>query len=150
MSFPSITEPGGSKRDHSSSVADVESLSYTSGLSNVTFHQPGATIYHRENNRQFPAEYLLVESDDPTWSRSDDRPLRLRITPKRGEEFPIQIRGWIRADEYTNCSMNPDRGNASDQQGHSIEVATVQVETTTAMSVTFASLSTGGLRTVAV
>ena len=127
VSFPSLTQSGGSREGHSSSVADVDALDYTGGLSNVTFHQPGATIYHKDNNRQFPAEYLLVESDDPSWSRSDDRTLRLRVTPKRSENFPIQIRGWLCADGYTDCARNPSAGNATDQQGHVVERTSVVV-----------------------
>ena len=42
VSFPSLTETGGSAGMYSSSVADVEVENYTSGLSNVTFHQPGS------------------------------------------------------------------------------------------------------------
>lgn len=117
VSFPTLLESGGSTGRYSSGSADVEVLEYTSSLSNVAFHQPGATIYHKENNRQFPAEYLLVESDDQSWSRSDDRTLELRVTPKRGGEFPIQIRGWLCALEYTDCARNPASGPVSDQQG---------------------------------
>ena len=109
VSFPSVTQSGGSKERHSSSSAVVEALDYTSGVWRVTFHQPGATIYHRQGDRQFPAEYLLVESDDPTWSSSDDRTLRLRITPKRGGQFPMQIRGWLCADGYTGLRAEPVR-----------------------------------------
>ena len=127
VSFPSLTETGGSDRGHSSSVADVEAVDYTSGLSNVTFHQPGAAIYHRENNRQFTAEYLLVETDDAAWSRSDDRTLVLRITPKSGGEFPILIRGWLCADEYTGCSREPSSGAVEDQQGWVAEQVSVSV-----------------------
>ena len=114
MSFPSVTESGGSKDRYSSSIADVEVIDYTSGLSQVAFHQQGVTIYHRENNRQFAAEYLLVESDDATWSRSDDRTLELRITPMGEGEFPIPIRGWLCVNNYTNCSHQP---SSEDQQG---------------------------------
>ena len=127
VSFPSLTELGGSSDGHSSSIADVEALGYTSGLSNVAFHQPGATIYHRENNRQFSAEYLLVESDDPSWSSGSDRTLQLRVTPKRAGEFPIQIRGWLCADEYTGCSRQPGGASVADQQGWSVEQASVSV-----------------------
>ena len=127
VSFPSLTQSGGSNERHSSSVADVEAVDYTSGLSKVTFHQPGATIYHRENDRQFPSEYLLVESDDASWSRSDDRTLVLRITPKRDGEFPIQIRGWLCADEYADCSRNPTEEAETDQQGWAVEVVSVTV-----------------------
>ena len=127
VSFPSLTEPGGSNEWHSSSLAEVEAVHYTSGTSSVTFHQPGASIYHRDGNRQFPAGYLLVESDDPTWSRSDDRVLILRITPKRGGEFPIQVRGWLCRNEYTSCARNPSEGSTTDQQGWFVQVETVRV-----------------------
>ena len=127
VSFPSLTQSGGSDSRHSSSLADVEALEYTGGLANVTFHQPGVLIYHREDNRQFPAGYLLVESDDASWSRSDDRTLVLRITPKAADEFPIHMRGWLCADEYTDCARHPAAGAATDQQGHGVEVASVAV-----------------------
>ena len=127
VSFPSLTQEGSSRDRHSSSVAEVEAVEYTSGLSKVTFHQPGVTIYHRENNRQFSAEYLLVESDDASWSRSDDRTLVLRITPKRAGEFPTQIRGWLCKDEYTDCSRNPTEGVETDQQGWVVKQVSVKV-----------------------
>ena len=136
VSFPLLTESGGSKESHSAPAADVEALDYTSGLPQVAFHQPGATIYHRENNRQFPAEYLLVESDDPSWSNSDDRTLRLRITPKAAGEFPVQIRGWLCAEGYTNCSRSPDTAEATDQQGWAVEVVYVSVTKPLASAVT--------------
>ena len=132
VSFPSLTVSGGGDGRYSSSVAEVEVLDYTSGLSNVAFHQPGATIYRSDDVTRFPAEYLLVESDDAPWPRSAGRTLRLRITPKRAGEFRIQVRGWICEDGYTDCSRSPAGGNFADQQGHPIEVATVQVEGTAA------------------
>ncbi len=130
VSFPALTDSGGSERMHSSSRANVEMLDYTTGLSNVTFYQPGATIYRDESGEPtpFPAEHLLVESDDPSWSMSDDRTLRLRITPGFIGEFPILIRGWVCAEEYTDCSRNPDAGTVTDQQGWIVEQVSVQVE----------------------
>ena len=152
VSFPAVLEHGGSTGSYSSMSADVEVIEYTSGLSNVTFHQPGATIYHRENNRQFPAEYLLVESDDPSWSTSDDRTLVLRITPRRGGDFPIQIRGWLCADEYMGCVRRPADGPENDQQGWAVERMSVeaavasetetQSDSTPAGSVPFARIPT--------
>ena len=127
VSFPSLTESGGSGRSYSSSLADVEAVEYTSGLSNVAFHQPGASIYRSDNSTQFPASHLLVESDDATWSTSDDRTLRLRITPKRGGEFPIRVRGWLCADGYANCSRSPAEAAVADQQGWGVEVAAIAV-----------------------
>ena len=132
VSFPSLTESGGPKDWYSTPAANVEAVDYTSGLSNVAFHHPGASIYHRQGNRQFPADYLLVESDDPSWSRSDDRTLALLIVPKRSGEFPIQIRGWLCGDGYTECGRNPDSGTATDQQGWFVEVETVSVAASSA------------------
>ena len=136
VSFPTVTESGGSTQRYSSSIADVEAVEYTGDLSNVAFHQPGATIYHRQDNRQFAAQYLLVESDDPSWSRASGRTLRLRITPKQAGEFQIQIRGWLCADGYTGCARNPSEGAATDQQGHVVEQVSVSVTTTPAAAPT--------------
>ena len=130
VSFPSLTDGGDSGDTFSSTVADVEAISYTTGLSNVAFHNPGKTIYHKDDNRMFPAEHMLVESDDPSWSPSDDRTLTLRITPKRGGEFPMRLRGWICAEEYTRCKRNPVSGDEIDQQGHGVTVVTVAVSPT--------------------
>ena len=69
-----------------------------------------------------------MESDDPTWSRSDERTLRLRITPKRGGKFPIQIRGWICAYEYSDCSRQPESGTVEDQQGYVVILAGPEIE----------------------
>ena len=88
VSFPLLTEAGSSGGKYSSEAADVEALNYTTGLPRVAFHQPGAAIYHEDNNRMFPAAHLLVETDDPEWPRTEDRTLTLRITPKRRGEFP--------------------------------------------------------------
>ena len=126
VSFPSLTQAGGSMGQYSSPLADVEVLDYTNGLSQVTFHQPGATIHHSDH-RRFPAEYLLVETDDPAWSRSDDKTLLLRITPQMAGELPILVRGWICAEGWSNCSRNPANGDATDQQGHGVEAVTVGV-----------------------
>ena len=117
VSFPTLTQPGGDQTGYSSPYANIQAISYTTGLSQVTFHQPGATIYHRIDNEQFPASHLLVESDDPTWSITDDRTLILRITPKQQGEFPLRVRGWLCHHEYTNCERNPDEAVEYDQQG---------------------------------
>ncbi len=127
MSFPSLTDGGESDGKFSSTVADVKAVNYTTGLSNVGFHSPGKTIYHKDDNRMFPAEHLLVESDDPTWEPSDDRTLVLRITPRQIGDFPLRVRGWICAEEYTRCRRNPVSGDETDQQGHGVHVVTVSV-----------------------
>ncbi len=127
VSFPLLTEAGNTEGRYSSEAADVEAINYTTGLSRVTFHQPGATIYHRDDNRMFPGVHLLVETDDPMWPLSEDRTLTLRITPKRGDEFPIEIRGWLCAKEYTECKRIPARGSSIDQQGYNVEVTTIAV-----------------------
>ena len=131
VSFPSLTTDANDHVDdnlYSSTVADVERVSYTSGLSQVTFYKPGEdSIYHSNNNRQFTARDLLVESDDPSWSEGDDRTLTLRITPNQEGEFPILVRGWICADEYEDCSRQPFSSNTPDQQGWPAEEVVVNV-----------------------
>ncbi len=129
VSFPAITDPGGSTDAHSSGVADVDKIDYTSGLSNVTFHQPDAMIYHRVDNERFPADYLLVESDDPSWSQSDDRTLVLRITPKQAGKFPIQVRGWLCEQAYDPCWRQPKAGSVTDQQGWFVDSVSIPVGT---------------------
>ena len=128
VSFPLLTEAGNSGGMYSSEAADVEATNYTTGLSSVTFHRPGATIYHKDDNRMFPAAHLLVETDDPMWYRSDDRTLTLQIMPKRSGEFSIWIRGWICAEECASCKRIPIEGSATDQQGYEVEVATITVK----------------------
>ena len=55
VSFPSLSAAGGSDSGYSSYQAVVEAVEYTSGLSNVTFYQPGSAIYHSDGTGQFPA-----------------------------------------------------------------------------------------------
>ena len=144
VSFPTLTSSGGLEHHHASAVADVEVVEYTTGTSNVKFHQSGATIYHREDNRQFSAEYLLVEADDATWSASADRTLVLRVTPKGEGDFPIQIRGWLCADEYESCQRDPVDGVNVDQQGYSVRHTSITVrspQSTASTRIAFSSAS---------
>ena len=127
VSFPLLTEGEDSGGMYMSTVADVKAIYYTSGLSNVTLYSRGETIYHKEDNRMFPAMHLLVESDDPSWSPSDDRTVTLRITPKGDGEFPMRIRGWICAEEYTRCKRNPVGWAVIDQQGYGADVVMIAV-----------------------
>ena len=130
VSFPLLTEGEDSDYRYLSAVADVEAVAYTSGLSNLTFYGPGETIYHKDDNRMFPARYLLVESDDPSWSPSDDRTLTIRITPRDAGEFPIWVRGWICAEGYTGCGRNPVSGEVTDQQGYGAHIVMIVVTDT--------------------
>ena len=127
VSFPLLTDGEASGGIYMSTVADVKAIYYTSGLSNVTLYSHGETIYHKEDNRMFPAMHLLVESDDPSWSPSDDRTLTLRITPKGEGEFVMMIRGWICAVEYTRCKRNPVGWTVIDQQGYGVDVVMIAV-----------------------
>ena len=91
VSFPSLREPGGSRESHSSPAAEVEALDYTGGLSNVTFHQPGATIYKSDNVTRFPADYpvggigrrFLVEFRHHDAASSDNAQTRRETSPSR-------------------------------------------------------------------
>ena len=128
VSFPTLTEDGGGEDGYSSSIAEVEVVSSTTTASNVKFYQPGeGTLSHQDGRAPFPAEHLLVESDDSSWTSSDYRLGELKITPKQSGDFPIRIRGWICADGYTNCSREPTLSDTLDQQGWYVSTLNVQV-----------------------
>ena len=126
VSFPTLTVPS-SEDEYSSEVAEVTALSYTNGLSNVSFHGPGESIHHRNQNLAFPAEYLLVQSDDAIWPVGADRTLLLQITPKAAGEFQMFIRGWLCAIGYEDCTRVPSSGSIQDQQAWPVEVTAVNV-----------------------
>ena len=128
VSFPTLVERTDIDEAYSSAAGDVEVESYTTGLSRVDMYGMGSTIYHRDDNRMFPAQYLLVESDDASWAPSDDRTLRLRITPRVSGEFPVLIRSWACADAYTGCVRHPVSGPVTDQQGYAVDVLTINVQ----------------------
>ena len=112
-----------------STVADVEKLSYTTGLAHVTFHGPGATI-HDSDDEHLTAGYLLVEADDTSWAQGGDRELVLRITPSDVPDdgvLEILVRGWVCDDEYTDCDRQPISSDEPDQQGWPAEELTVRV-----------------------
>ena len=127
VSFPSLDQPGASSRSYSSSKGDVEVVSYTTGVQRVAFYDSEDRIYYSDDVER-PAQHLLVETDDPTWSRGQERTIVLRITPKQSGNFPIMIRGWICSNGYQGCSRQ-GRG-ATDQQGWQASVENVTVEVT--------------------
>ena len=130
VSFPQLSDDYAARDSYSSDLADVELVSYTTGTSNVTFFEFGDAIHRRVGSGPVAADYLLVESDDPSWSEGDDRTLVLRITPKQDEDLQILIRGWICADEYMHCSRQPvDVAKTDPQQGWLVEELTVDAFT---------------------
>ena len=138
VSFPSLTadaDDSVSGNVYSSPAADVEIVSYSTGLGNVTFHRPGEDYIHQStDDRRFLARDLLVESDDTLWSRGGDRRLVLRITPNQVPDdgvFEILVRGWVCNDEYTDCTRQPARGDTPDQQGWPAEELPVRVSDST-------------------
>ena len=130
VSFPDFTlrnAAGSVASRYDSAQGTVSTAGYTNGASRVTYLSNGYWPLNEADGGVSAAEYLLVESDDPEWSPSDDRTLTLRITPKGSGEFPLQIRGWICGEEYTRCKRNPVSGDAVDQQGYGVDVVTVVV-----------------------
>ena len=118
VSFPQLTDADedGSSGVYSSSTADVEPIGHTTGASNVSYYERGDGIYYSDDTlNSRPAQHLLVESDDASWSQGDDRTLTLRVTPEQEGEFRILIRGSICAIEYTNCSRRPESGIPAQQ-----------------------------------
>ena len=121
ISFPNLV--GGSEQSgrYASSESDVQALN-AGDWDDVSMYKSGDTIWY-STGRAFPADHLLVEASDDSWSSSSQRTLRLRVTPKRMGSELIRIRGWICAED---CSRAPSSG-PSDQQGHSARVVSVSV-----------------------
>ena len=105
VSFPGLTATGGSSSSYDSTQGKVETISYTNGVSMVSYHDKGDQIYRGTDTSTSAADYLLVESDDGNWpSRTGDdyewRILKLRVTPKQTGEFEgllscLAVRGWL-------------------------------------------------------
>ena len=116
---------------YSSPAADVEIVSYSTGLGDVAFHRPGEDrIYGASDNEPDTADNLLVEADDTRWSQGGDRELVLEITPNEipsNGVFEILVRGWVCEDEYDDCERQPESSNEQDQQGWPVEELTVVV-----------------------
>ena len=124
ISFPSLTGGSTSSGRYASSAADVQTVN-ASAWDDVSMYKSGDAI--SSLNGEVPAEHLLVEARDNSWSTSSDRALRLRVTPKRAGEFPIRIAAWICSAD-TACSLNPASGQQpTDQQGYSATVRNVTV-----------------------
>ncbi len=142
--FPLLTQPGGSRTEHSSSVADVEVLDYTNGLSKVTFYQPatGLPIYYVGEPNPRPAKHLGVSAWDTTLPPTPDRTLRLRITPKRAGPFPMHLVASVCTAGHTHCWQYPVDGAVLNQQGHAAALVSVQVSGTPAQE-RFLSVSAG-------
>ena len=135
ISFPSLTQRNTSSSSYRyrSDKADVDVISYTTGRSNVTLFDKGDTVWD-SRDRQMTVNYLLIESDDSSWSSSSDRTLTIRITPREAGQFYIYGRGWICADNYDDCSRetpSPSSSTRTDQQGYSVGNASFNVRDTT-------------------
>ena len=84
-------------------TSEIVAESYTSGLLRVNFYAKGEML-DTAGGTASPAQHLLVETDDLSWSSDSDRTLTLRITPKVPSIFVVKIRGWVCAREYDDCS----------------------------------------------
>ena len=148
VSFPLLDERNSSSSSsrYVSSKADVEVVSYTGGRSRVSLHDKGSNIYNSRNERM-SARYLLVETDDPSWSSSSDRTLELRITPKEGGFFWIYGRGWICANDYRDCSRaiaSPKSNDRLDQQGFLVGTAAFEVSASSLPDLTVRNFTVAG------
>ena len=121
ISFPNLVGGSESSGRYASSESDVQALN-AGDWDDVSMYKSGDTIWY-STGRAFPADHLLVEASDDSWSSSSQRTLWLRVTPKRMGSELIRIRGWICAED---CSRAPSSG-PSDQQGHSARVVSVSV-----------------------
>ena len=74
VSFPGLTNTGGNPSSYDSTQGKVETISYTNGVSMVTYHDKGDQIYRGTDTSTSAADYLLVESDYGNWpSRTGER-----------------------------------------------------------------------------
>ena len=116
------------KANPSLSRDEVEARSYSGGrLADLSFYEPGQTIYYGSSGSEMEAEHLLVETDSAAWSPGQTRTLTLRITPEEAANLRIKMRGWICLRGYSACSRDPNRGWRLDQQGHHVTYKTVDV-----------------------
>ena len=134
VSFPGLTNTGGNSSSYDSTQGKVETISYTNGVSMVTYHDQGDQIYKGTDSSTSAADYLLVESDDGDWpSRTGDdyawRTLKLRATPKETGEFKVYFRFWLCGDRYQECDRRPrpEHSDQDDQQRWAVYVITVDV-----------------------
>ena len=73
VSFPGLTATGGNSSSYDSTQGKVETISYTNGVSMVSYYDKGEQIYKGTDTSTSAADYLLVESDDGNWpSRTGD------------------------------------------------------------------------------
>ena len=134
VSFPGLTATGGNSSSYDSSQGNVETISYTNGVSMVSYHDEGDQIHRGTDTSTSAADYLLVESDDGNWpSRTGDdyewRILKLRVTPKQTGEFKVYYRVWLCGDGYQECDRRPrpEHSDQEDQQRWAVAVITVDV-----------------------
>ena len=132
VSFPGLTnrDTNSSRLRYSSSQGAVRTASYTSGTANVSQYRPGDQIW-TSLDVQVAADYLLVESDDPSWPSRTRRKLVLEVTPYVSGPFVINYRYWMCENEYTDCGRLPNSQQSSAfdrQQGWRVGSFTVQVE----------------------
>lgn len=131
ISFPGLRNKGlgnkgASSNNYTSLEADVRTVAYTTGLSRVKYYDAGDNI-NTAYLAPTPANHLVVETDDPTWTSTSDRSLRLQITPKLPGQFAMRIRSWACYNTYSDCLRNPTYGPSIDQQGWAADIATVNV-----------------------
>ena len=107
--------------------ADVEVVSYTTGLRDVRIYEPGDDIFYGESGVEFEAEDLLIESDNGSWSSGASRTMVLRVTPKETGNLIMRLRSWICKSGYSDCSRDPSRGWRRDQQGFAVRELKVDV-----------------------
>lgn len=131
ISFPGLRNTGlgtqgASSNNYKSLEADVSTVAYTTGLSRVKYYDAGDTI-NTAYLAPTSANHLVVETDDPTWTSTSDRTLRLKVTPKLPGQFAMRIRSWACYNTYSDCLRNPTYGQSIDQQGWATDLVTVNV-----------------------
>ena len=143
VSFPDLTDTGGSSSHYDSDQGKVETTSYNNGSSKVRYYDRGETITKvagegaEEYRIEGTAQYLLVESDDDDWPPGVNRTLKLKVTPREPGEFTIYYRYWLCDKNYKNCDHEPtSRSYDLDQQNWRAREYTVTVTEPISVTVT--------------
>ena len=89
-----------------------------------SFYPIDSTIHHKETG-PFPAKYFLAEYSRSPWNNSEERTIKIRVTPKVTGEFEVFIRSAMGIkSKYNN---DPSEGATTDQQGWPVQRFIVNV-----------------------
>lgn len=130
ISFPELTATSATMPPYDTVQATVTDAGSTFGA--VLYADAGDPI--DVGGTQGPAQHLLVEGDNPSWTYHQSKTLRLMVTPKQCGTMKIRIRAWIcKGGQYGygppafRHPAAPGAGIEQDQQQYWSVVLTIAV-----------------------